>query len=203
MILFRRTQRSVINESAAQRADWRHDIGALFVLASSLSALALTSADPPIATSLVLGICGGTTAVQTVIDVTTRRLPLLISVSASGLMLLVAIPLTRSGTQLLAMLAGATVMMLIAQVFVTVSGGSLGRGDVYFCLPLGLALGIGSTLSTTMIISMYAWTISALAGGLTAGAGLLLRRVSKQSTIPYGPFLVVGTIVTLAIRGTP
>ena len=203
MILFRRTQRSVINESAAQRADWRHDIGALFVLASSLSALALTSADPPIATSLVLGICGGTTAVQTVIDVTTRRLPILISVSASGLMLLVAIPLTRSGTQLLAMLAGATVMMLIAQVLVTVSGGSLGRGDVYFCLPLGLALGIGSTLSTTMIISMYAWTISALAGGLTAGAGLLLRRVSKQSTIPYGPFLVVGTIVTLAIRGTP
>ncbi|MGA0962861.1 MAG: hypothetical protein ACO3SZ_08510 [Ilumatobacteraceae bacterium] len=203
MILFRRTQRSVINESAAQRADWRHDIGALFVLASSLSALALTSADPPIATSLVLGIWGGTTAVQTVIDVTTRRLPILISVSASGLMLLVAIPLTRSGTQLLAMLAGATVMMLIAQVLVTVSGGSLGRGDVYFCLPLGLALGIGSTLSTTMIISMYAWTISALAGGLTAGAGLLLRRVSKQSTIPYGPFLVVGTIVTLAIRGTP
>ena len=203
MILFRRTQRSVINESAAQRADWRHDIGALFVLALSLSALALTSADPPIATSLVLGICGGTTAVQTVIDVTTRRLPILISVSASGLMLLVAIPLTRSGTQLLAMLAGATIMMLIAQVLVTVSGGSLGRGDVYFCLPLGLALGIGSTLSTTMIISMYAWTISALAGGLTAGAGLLLRRVSKQSTIPYGPFLVVGTIVTLAIRGTP
>ena len=203
MILFRRTQRSVINESAAQRADWRHDIGALFVLALSLSALALTSADPPIATSLVLGICGGTTAVQTVIDVTTRRLPILISVSASGLMLLVAIPLTRSGTQLLAMLAGATVMMLIAQVLVTVSGGSLGRGDVYFCLPLGLALGIGSTLSTTMIISIYAWTISALAGGLTAGAGLLLRRVSKQSTIPYGPFLVVGTIVTLAIRGTP
>jgi len=203
VILFRRTQRSVINESAAQQADWRHDIGALFVLALSLSALALTSADPPIATSLVLGICGGTTAVQTVIDVTTRRLPLLISVSASGMMLLVAIPLTRSGTQLLAMLAGATVMMLIAQVLVTVSGGSLGRGDVYFCLPLGLALGIGSTLSTTMIISMYAWTISALAGGLTAGAGLLLRRVSKQSTIPYGPFLVVGTIVTLAIRGTP
>jgi len=50
---------------------------------------------------------------------------------------------------------------------------------------------------------MYAWALSALVGGLTAGAGLLLRRFSKQSTIPYGPFLVVGTIATLAIRGTP
>ena len=128
MILFRRTQRSVINESAAQQADWRHDVGALFVLALSLSALALTSVNPPIATSLILGICSGTTAVQTVIDVTTRRLPLLISVTASGLMLLVAISLGRSGTQLLSMLAGATVMMLIAQILVTVS--QIGRAHV-------------------------------------------------------------------------
>ena len=40
-------------------------------------------------------------------------------------------------------------------------------------------------------------------GGVTAYGGLLLQRVSKRSTVPYGPFLVVGTIVKLGVRGTP
>ena len=39
-------------------------------------------------------------------------------------------------------------------------------------------------------------------GGVTAYGGLLLQRVSKRSTVPYGPFLVVGTIVKLGVRGT-
>ena len=39
-----------------------------------------------------------------------------------------------------------------------------------------------------------------MVGGGTAYGGLLLRRVSKRSTIPYGSFLVVGKVVKLIIR---
>ena len=94
-------------------------------------------------------------------------------------------------------------MMAVAQLLLTVSRGSLGRGDVYFCLPLGVAIGAGSTVSTTVVLALYAWAITAVVGGTTACIGLVFRRFSKRSTIPYGPFLVVGTIVIVAIRGTP
>lgn len=203
LVLFRRTQRSVISESAQHRADWRHDLGALFVLALCLSLVGLTSNDPPIATSIVLGISSATMAAQTVIDLTTKRLPLFISVTAACLMLLIVGLLSRSGTQLLPMASGGVAMMTISQFLVTLSRGSLGRGDVYFCLPLGVALGAGSTVSATLVHVLYAWMIAALVGGITACLGLVIRRFSKQSTIPYGPFLVVGTIAMLAIRGTP
>lgn len=142
-------------------------------------------------------------AVQTVIDLATRRLPLLISLSASVLMILLGVLITRSVTQLLAMASGGIAMMAIAHILARVSRGSLGRGDVYFCLPLGVALGIGSNVSNTLPNAAYTWAIAAMVGGVTAFGGLLLRRVSKRSTIPYGPFLVVGTITMLAIRGTP
>ena len=118
-------------------------------------------------------------------------------------MLLAGGVLTQSGSELLAMASGGIAMMAIAQLLVAMSRGSLGRGDVYFCLPLGIALGAGSTMSTTLVLSLYTWVLTALVGGFTACLGLLFRRLSKQSTIPYGPFLVVGTIAILAIRGTP
>ena len=165
--------------------------------------VAATSQNPPIATSIVLGICSATMAVQTMIDLTTRRLPLPISLSASLLMILAGGLVTRSAAQLLAMVSGGIAMMAIAHILVKVSRGSLGRGDVYFCLPLGVALGIGSNVLDTLSNAAYAWAITALIGGVTACGGMLLRRVSKRSTIPYGPFLVVGTIAMLAIRGTP
>jgi leader peptidase (prepilin peptidase) / N-methyltransferase len=203
LVLFRRKQRSVINESAKHRAGWRHDVGALFALALSLCLLTLTSQDPPIATLVVLGICSATMAVQTVIDVATKRLPLLISLSAACLMLLAGGVLTQSGSELLAMASGGISMMAIAQLFVTASRGSLGRGDVYVCLPLGIALGAGSTMPATLMLSLYTWMLTALAGGVAACLGLFFRRLSKQSTIPYGPFLAVGTIAMLVIRGTP
>jgi len=92
-----------------------------------------------------MGIGCAAMAVQLVIDLTTKRLPLFISVTAAWMMLLTTGVLTRSGSQLLAMACGGIVMMVIAKLLVLVSRGSLGRGDVYFCLPLGVALGVGST----------------------------------------------------------
>lgn len=142
-------------------------------------------------------------AVQVIVDLVTRRLPLQISLSTACLMLLVGGVLARSGSQFLAMACGGLVMGITAQILVTISRGSLGRGDVFFCLPLGMVLGVGSTPSTTVAITLYAWAIAALVGGVTACIGLLFRRYSKQSTIPYGPFLVIGTIAMLAVRGTP
>lgn len=83
---------------------------------------------------------------------------------------------------------------------VMISRGSLGRGDVYFCLPLGVVLGVDSTPSATLKLVMLKWIVTAVAGGTAAMIGVLFRRLTFRSTIPYGPFLAIGTIMTLALH---
>jgi len=198
--LFHRTQTLVINESGCKRANWRHDVGTCVVFAAYLAALLWSQPRLSLATALTLGVGSGTMAVQSTIDRATRRLPLAISYSSTAIMLFIILSLNNSTAQALAICTGGAAMLSTAKFMVMISRGSLGRGDVYFCLPLGVVLGVDSTPSATLKLVMLTWIVTAVAGGTAAMIGVLFRRLTFRSTIPYGPFLAIGTIMTLALH---
>ena len=200
--LFHRTQTLVINESGCQRANWRHDVGTCVVLAAYLAALLWSQPRLALATALTLGVGSGTMAVQSTIDRATRRLPLAISYSSTAIMLFIILSLNNSTAQALATCTGGAAMLSTAKFMAMISRGSLGRGDVYFCLPLGVVLGVDSTPSATLKLVMLTWIVTAVTGGTAAMIGVLFRRLTFRSTIAYGPFLSTGTIMTLALHHT-
>jgi len=71
--------------------------------------------------------------------------------------------------------------------------GAIGQGDLKLLVSVGLLLG-----ATKLV---YALIAGALLAGLTVGVLLLLRRISLKSFVPYGPFLIAGTL--WAILGLP
>jgi leader peptidase (prepilin peptidase) / N-methyltransferase len=64
--------------------------------------------------------------------------------------------------------------------------GAIGQGDLKLLVSVGLLAGSGKLF--------YALIAGALLAGLTVGALLLVRRISLKSFVPYGPFLIAGTM---------
>jgi leader peptidase (prepilin peptidase)/N-methyltransferase len=65
----------------------------------------------------------------------------------------------------------------------------LAGGDVKLAGLIGLTVGFPRVLP--------ALTVGIVAGGLTIGLLLLTRRVGPKEYVPYGPFLVLGALVSL------
>ena len=68
----------------------------------------------------------------------------------------------------------------------------LGMGDVKLMLVCGIACGGSGVL--------IAWMLGILAAAVWFGAALMLKRVSLGAYLPLGPFLVLGTLITLCFR---
>lgn len=66
-------------------------------------------------------------------------------------------------------------------------GRAMGEGDVKLAFLMGLILGLQSTL----VALVLAFDVAAVFGVTL----LLLRRKGKRSVIPFGPFLVAGTVI--------
>jgi leader peptidase (prepilin peptidase)/N-methyltransferase len=66
---------------------------------------------------------------------------------------------------------------------------ALGLGDVTLSTFIGLAVGFPSALVAVML--------GVLMGGLFSALLLVTRRVTLQTAIPYGPFLVLGGLVAM------
>jgi leader peptidase (prepilin peptidase)/N-methyltransferase len=62
-------------------------------------------------------------------------------------------------------------------------------GDLYLVAPLGLLLGWQGVLPAIFV--------GALLSAIASIALLATRRVGLKSYIPFGPFLVAGTVITL------
>ncbi len=71
--------------------------------------------------------------------------------------------------------------------------GALGSGDAH------LALAIGCITGYPLVVSTLA--LGVLLGGLGALGVLLRGRGGRRSTLPYGPYLIIGVLYVLA-RGT-
>ncbi len=79
----------------------------------------------------------------------------------------------------------------IFYVLFQVSDGKwIGGGDVKLGFALGLLLG-GPTLAMLMLF------VASLLGTLVALPGLLAKRLKRTSVLPFGPFLILGTMITM------
>jgi prepilin signal peptidase PulO-like enzyme (type II secretory pathway) len=103
-------------------------------------------------------------------------------------------PMEASGTS--GLLVGAFSMAAIAALLVLVSRGALGLGDFHLAPLLGAILGWFSPSAV-----LLAWMITAIAGALFTTVGLVSKRLSRGSLIPYGPFMIFGTLVAVVAVG--
>lgn len=101
---------------------------------------------------------------------------------------LATVPLRPQITFVDAFIAGAIGFGLLFLV-VVISRGGMGWGDVKFAAFMGLATGFP--------IIFVALFVGVVTGGIFAIGLLALKRKGRKQAIPFGPFLVIGTIVAL------
>jgi len=88
---------------------------------------------------------------------------------------------------------GYVIFLLLVVLARQVYGdGALGSGDVHLALAIGCITGYPLVLSTL--------ALGAVLGGLGALGVLLRGRGGRRSTLPYGPYLIIGVLYML-VRG--
>jgi leader peptidase (prepilin peptidase)/N-methyltransferase len=120
-------------------------------------------------------------------DLEQRRLPhlLLDPLIAAAV---VFVPFNPAITPLDALIGAAVAVGFIGLVGLLIRAG-VAVGDLYLVIPLGLLLGWEGVLPAIFVAAL-----------LSAATGLVLlatRRAGLKSYIPFGPFLVAGTVITL------
>ncbi len=135
--------------------------------------------------------------VLSVVDVAERRLPdvLVWPTAAVVTLLLVAAslaggrPLGAVGTAV-----GAIALFAVYLVLALIARGGIGMGDVKLAAACGAALGF---------LGLRTWLVGLAAGfllnGLAAVVALALRRTTLRGSIPFGPSMIAGVFVAMAI----
>jgi leader peptidase (prepilin peptidase)/N-methyltransferase len=138
--------------------------------------------DAAVAGSLICVLIG-----LSVVDIEQRRLPNRVVVPAAVAMLAVqsALHPERALEWLLAGLGAALLLLLPLLLY----RGAMGMGDVKLAILLGSAL--GASVATALALAFIGGGLFALAIVARVGAG------ARRRTIPFGPFLAAGAIVTL------
>jgi len=177
--------------------DWRTPVVVLAGAAAFAGTVLRFSGEDPI-TFVVVGVYVVALVVLFATDLDQRLLP---DVITYPLIVLAAIVLVsgqsvfiRTGDE--ALWAVAASILLPAGLFVLsipFGQGAIGQGDLKLLVSVGLLLGASKLVSAVIA--------GAILAGVTVGALLLFRRISLKSFIPYGPFLIAGTL--WAILGLP
>ncbi len=86
---------------------------------------------------------------------------------------------------------GSTFFILMAKVgsFIYKTEDIVGGGDIKILFPIGLFLGW-----KMMIVALF---ISIVAAGIISFILIILKRLNRKDTIPFGPFIALGTVVTI------
>jgi leader peptidase (prepilin peptidase)/N-methyltransferase len=86
---------------------------------------------------------------------------------------------------------GAVLGFMLLLAIAVVSRGGMGGGDIKLFAVLGLVLGWQDVL--------LAFFFSCFYGAIIGGIGLLIGKVERRKPIPFGPFIVLGTITAYFI----
>jgi leader peptidase (prepilin peptidase) / N-methyltransferase len=136
-------------------------------------------------------------AVQTAVDLRTRRLPREITnvgLVIGALLLTVAAIVSDEPERIRMMLIGAAIATLVLWLIHVLSGGDLGEGDVRLAPLLGLYLG---WLNPAFV---FVALLFAFVAGAAVGVALLAtRRVQRDASLPFGPFLALGTVLAVLV----
>ena len=139
--------------------------------------------------AIVGAVFSGVLVVIAAIDLERRIIPNRIVLPAAGVVLLGNVLREPGGAW--EYLVAALVAFAVAALVSIVTRGGLGMGDAKLCLLLGAGLG-WNILGALLIASL---------GAFAAATTILLRRGfgARKETIPFGPFLALGGIVTLLL----
>lgn len=167
----------------------------LAVPIAALTAGALTSKADGTLVSVALGFLAAVLVALSEIDLKVRRLPREISYPATivGVTLLTVDAFARGRSDRAVMvLAGAAAFSAAMLALYVLGRGALGEGDVRVAPLLGSFLGYWSPG-----LVLPALLVASLAAALV-GLGLMtVKRTGRNTTLPFGPFLALGTAVIL------
>jgi leader peptidase (prepilin peptidase)/N-methyltransferase len=176
--------------------DWRTPVVAVLgAVAFAGTVLRFGAAPVPLA---VVGLYVAALIVLFATDLDQRLLPDLITLPLIAAALLVyvvgASPFVPT-VQDFAWAAGAALLVPLVLFLLAIpfGQGAIGQGDLKLLVSVGLLAGSAKLF--------YALVAGALLAGLTVGILLFVRRISMKSFVPYGPFLIAGTL--WAILGLP
>jgi len=167
---------------------------------AAVTAGAMTSQADGVLLSVALGLLATSIVALSEIDLKVRRLPREISYPAAitGVVLLATDALMRDrADRVLMVLAGATAFTVAMVVLFVIGRGSLGEGDVRIAPLLGSFLGYwspGLVLPALLVASL----VAAVVGLVLA----VVKRTGRSTTLPFGPFLALGTVVALVSQGS-
>jgi leader peptidase (prepilin peptidase)/N-methyltransferase len=142
-------------------------------------------------------LLAGAAVLLAVIDLRHHLLPdrvVLPTLASGGVLLLVAAAADSAWPALFRAVLGAVALFAVFLVLALISPGGLGMGDVKLAAVLGLFLG------------WLGWgpvVVGALAGfvvqAVVALVLLALRRVRRDSDLPFGPAMLAGAALTMAL----
>lgn len=163
-------------------------VGLALVSAAAAAAVAARSMLPWWATAIYLGLLA-LMVVLVATDLEQHRLPHML---LDPLIVLAAlfVPFNPAVSPLSAVVGGLSAVALLGLLAIVVRGG-LARGDLYLVLPIGLVLGFPAVFTAVFAAAF-----------LTSAVSLVLlarRRVGMRTYIPFGPFLVAGTVIALIL----
>jgi leader peptidase (prepilin peptidase)/N-methyltransferase len=138
--------------------------------------------------------------VQTAVDLRTRRLPreiTYVGVAFGAPLLAIAALVVDEPERIWMMIIGAVIATMTLWLVHVLGGGGFGEGDVRLAPLLGLYLG---WLNPALV---FVALLLAFVAGAAVGAVLLAtRRLQRDASLPFGPFLSLGTL-TAVLVGQP
>lgn len=180
---------------SAVRSGPRTRVVAAVVTGVAFGVLALRVGMDVVLPAFLVVMAAGTAI--SIVDLREKRIPnrMLLVASPIVVALLGAGLLVRGEPQrLLAALGGAAALFALFLVIALAVPAAMGMGDVKLAALLGAALGAAGWM---------AWLAGLLAafliGGIVAIVALASRRVGLRGSIPFGPWMVAGALVGLAL----
>lgn len=127
-------------------------------------------------------------------DLDQKLLPDVITFPLIGLAVLAYVtgvgPYVRTNDELLLAVGGAILVPLALFILAIPFGeGAIGEGDLKLLVSVGLLGGLQKLF--------YGLVAGAIGAGLIIGVLVFIRRLSMRSYVPYGPFLIAGTLWSL------
>ena len=169
--------------------DWRTPVIAL-IGGAAFAGTVLRFGATPVAL-IVVGVYVAALIVLFATDLDQRLLPDVITLPLIGYAALVyvlgASPFLATTEDLL-WAVGAAVLVPAAMYVLAIpfGRGAIGQGDLKLLVSVGLLAGSGNLF--------YALIAGALLAGVTVAVLVFVRRISMKSFVPYGPFLIAGTL---------
>jgi leader peptidase (prepilin peptidase)/N-methyltransferase len=130
------------------------------------------------------------------IDLRHKRLPNILTLRAAAMIVvLLALDAIPDGwPDLLVAIECAAALFTLYLLMNLLTGGAMGMGDVKLALSIGLLTGYLGWFHAVL-----ATLIAFLAGGIISAVLLVSRRAGRKSTIPFGPFMLLGLIMVIGL----